>query len=569
MNDNQGVDAVHAYHQRTKHHLDRYAAGPGSLDWNAQPAAFRRWQGTRWYSLPRQAPDMDVPWSQLDEERPATPFDLDSLSRLLRLTAAITAWKQYGGSRWALRAHPSSGNLHPTETWAIAYWVDGLADGLYHYQNEDHTVEWRASTLTASDSQGLWLGFTSIPWREAWKYGERAFRYCQLDMGHVLAAVACAAALFGWRPRLVALDHDALAHCLGTDRAEDFAGVEAEEPEAIVAIHAPEPGSAPLPPLEWDEWSGVPSLLDPKPMYQWPVIDEVAVATRGPLESSPAPLLEMGERDGAPPSAFAQEQFPLWKTSEAKFRACGQRGIEGDSTVRAHGEAVIHPKPVPQGNGADPPATRVILQRRSAQAFDGQSVMPNAVFRQILSTLLPGGSPVWRMWDLPPRVHPILMVHRVEGVAPGLYILPRSEAGLTGLGEAMRREFHWTSADAALPLYQLVAANAQRTARTVSCHQDIASNSAFTLLFAAEFDGPLAENPAAYRHLHWEAGMLGHCATLEAEAAGWRGTGIGCFFDDADHEVLGLADSRYQVIYHYAVGMALEDARITTLPAYG
>jgi hypothetical protein len=87
-------------------------------------------------------------------------------------------------------------------------------------------------------------------------------------------------------------------------------------------------------------------------------------------------------------------------------------------------------------------------------------------------------------------------------------------------------------------------------------------------MFAAEFDGPLAENPAAYRHLHWEAGMLGHCATLEAEAAGWRGTGFGCFFDDADHEVLGLADSRYQVIYHYALGMPLEDARITTLPAY-
>jgi len=39
-------------------------------------------------------------------------------------------------------------------------------------------------------------------------------------------------------------------------------------------------------------------------------------------------------------------------------------------------------------------------------------------------------------------------------------------------------------------------------------------------------------------------------------------------FDDADHEVLGLQDDRFQVIYHYAVGMALEDRRILTLPAY-
>ncbi|MEW5769479.1 MAG: hypothetical protein AB1831_03860 [Pseudomonadota bacterium] len=114
-----------------------------------------------------------------------------------------------------------------------------------------------------------------------------------------------------------------------------------------------------------------------------------------------------------------------------------------------------------------------------------------------------------------------------------------------------------------------MSARAERTARTISCHQDIAAMSAFTLMFVAEFDAPLAENPAAYRHLHWEAGMLGHCATLEAEAAGWRGTGIGCFFDDADHEVLGLTDTRWQVLYHYAIGMALDDPRLTTLAAYG
>jgi hypothetical protein len=87
-------------------------------------------------------------------------------------------------------------------------------------------------------------------------------------------------------------------------------------------------------------------------------------------------------------------------------------------------------------------------------------------------------------------------------------------------------------------------------------------------MMVAEFAAPIAADPAAYRHLHWEAGMLGHIVTLEAEAAGWRGTGIGCFFDDADHEVLGLKDEQFQVIYHYAVGMALEDARISTLPAY-
>ena len=117
-------------------------------------------------------------------------------------------------------------------------------------------------------------------------------------------------------------------------------------------------------------------------------------------------------------------------------------------------------------------------------------------------------------------------------------------------------------------MFRLVAAQAGKTARALSCHQDIAMQCAVTFMMVAEFAAPVADCPAAYRHLHWEAGMLGHAITLEAEAAGWRGTGIGCFFDDADHEVLGIRDGQFQVIYHYAVGMAQDDPRISTLPPY-
>jgi hypothetical protein len=210
----------------------------------------------------------------------------------------------------------------------------------------------------------------------------------------------------------------------------------------------------------------------------------------------------------------------------------------------------------------------VILKRRSAQAFDGESVMPQAVFRQMLTCLLPGGSPVWDLWPHVARVHPVLMVHRVEGVAPGLYAMPRSDIAKGQLQSAFRDSFSWQAADIDLPLFLLIAAKAGKTARTLSCHQDIASHCAIAFMMVAEFAGPVAADPAAYRHLHWEAGMLGHVLTLEAEAAGWRGTGIGCFFDDAVHEVLGLTNDKFQVIYHYAVGMALDDPRISTLPGY-
>ena len=31
----------------------------------------------------------------------------------------LSAWKAYGGNRWALRCNPSSGNLHPTEGYLL------------------------------------------------------------------------------------------------------------------------------------------------------------------------------------------------------------------------------------------------------------------------------------------------------------------------------------------------------------------------------------------------------------------------------------------------------------------
>ena len=62
--------------------------------------------------------------------------------------------------------------------------------------------------------------------------------------------------------------------------------------------------------------------------------------------------------------------------------------------------------------------------------------------------------------------------------------------------------------------------------------------------------------------------MIGQVLYLEAEAVGLRGTGIGCFFDDGMHSLLGLKHRRYQSLYHFTVGGPLEDERLTMLPAY-
>src|SRR2546423_12838047 len=230
------------YHERTKHHFARFAPGPGRLDWANQPDPFRRFEGAPLTRLPLLGPD-DEPVSPEYESlyTPSTvasvPVDVRALSRLLEYALALSAWKEAGGTRWALRVNPSSGNLHPTDGYVLAGAIAGLdeAPGLFHYAPREHALERRAdcppelyARLMAGFPAGSFLiGLSSIYWREAWKYGERAFRYCQHDAGHAIGTLRIAAATL--RRSALVLDDVAdatIETLLGLDRAADFGGAE-------------------------------------------------------------------------------------------------------------------------------------------------------------------------------------------------------------------------------------------------------------------------------------------------------------------------------------------------------
>jgi nitroreductase len=172
-----------------------------------------------------------------------------------------------------------------------------------------------------------------------------------------------------------------------------------------------------------------------------------------------------------------------------------------------------------------------------------------------------------------PRIHLGLFVHRVDGLAPGLYALPRDPEKLPALKEVMRGDFRWERVLACppgLPLYLLHEGDCRALATAVSCGQDIAGDGAFSLGMIVDYMDSLRMYGAAfYKNLFWEAGMVGQVLYLEAEEAGIRSTGIGCYFDDPVHEAFGIASREWQSFYHFTVGGPLEDPRLTNLPAYG
>ena len=133
----------------------------------------------------------------------------------------------------------------------------------------------------------------------------------------------------------------------------------------------------------------------------------------------------------------------------------------------------------------------------------------------------------------------------------------------------MKPEFAWEKSVACphqLEFYRLQTGDARQLSEQISCHQSIAADGCFSLGMLAEFERPLRQYGAwFYPRLFWESGVVGQVLYLEAEAIGMRGTGIGCFFDDPMHSVLGLKDPQYQSLYHFTVGVPVEDPRLRSL----
>jgi SagB-type dehydrogenase family enzyme len=530
--DPDAVDDIIAYHDRTKHHPERYARGPGGLDWATQPDPFRRFAGSPVLKLPLADRD-DTPTTAIlfgATTTPPRPFTLDALGLFFELSMGLSARKEIPGNSWYLRMNPSSGNLHPTEAYAVLptrEWLPGGA-GVYHYAPLAHALEQRAhrSPGAKPDAAGFSVGLTSITWREAWKYGERAFRYCQHDVGHALAALRYASAVLGWRVELLPEWDDAqLTRLLGLDRTEDFADAERETPELLVRVkvnETVEPAPSPVTDAPV-EWFGRANRLS-RSHVGWPVIDEAI--------------------------AVSERKAPM--------------------TDQPFG-SIIWPPPAPPACAHS--SGQLIRQRRSAVNFDGVTGIPRETFLAILDTTLPRASaPPFDAWPFPPRLHLVLFVHRVTGLEPGMYLWLRAPADEDTLRHAFRGISNWeVPADLALtvPLRRLGRGDLRDFARTLSCQQDIAADGAFSLGMLARFEPVLRERgAAAWRELFWESGMIGQALYLAAEAAGVRGTGIGCYFDDVLHRALGLTGHEWQSLYHFTIGNPVEDLRLRSAPPY-
>ncbi|MFW2331619.1 MAG: SagB/ThcOx family dehydrogenase, partial [Nitrospinota bacterium] len=410
--------------------------------------------------------------------------------------------------------------------------------GVYHYHSKDHSLMKRMDA-TGPFLEGIgndcYIALTSLFWREKWKYGERAFRYCHIDLGHALAALRYSLALFGWSAiALTELADDTVAKITGINRIEDFPiDDEREFPGLIIKLNL-------------DRMTNDKNQLD----ASLKKIENLASRALGSVWQGKA-------------DSISKHQHKIWNRVEEV--------AEDAKIIDTKSRYWIAPKrPFDISPALDLNGAKLIKQRRSATSFDAQFTLPFKSFARILEATMVAYERVpFDIYQVKPTISLLLLVHSVSNLDNGLYLLPRISSSINKLQSLIRSEFDWENKKVEdIELLSLRKTNSREFAQIAACHQSIAAHSSFSLFMLADFKEQITNEPSRYKDIYIEAGVIGHALYLEAEAAGVRGVGIGCFFDDFIHEMLGIKDNSYQVVYGFTIGKPIHDSRFKTFEPY-
>lgn len=399
------------YHDLTKHSAESLRRAQHVLDWENMPDPFRHYEGVPVLDLPADPPVPGIP--ALDVLRGAYGHTSASngpalLSQLLFYSAAISASKRVPstGDKYALRVNPSSGNLHPTEFHFLTRGLKGWPDGLYHYRPSSHMAEQRAlgqiDFQSGEATDPIEFVLTSIAWREAWKYRERAYRYCLLDAGHAWQSLALSA-------RAMGCESFAMGHFPDDDVSHALRLNGDEWPMLLVRLRG-----RPLPLREPDTeemvWYGGQANLLSERQVKYSLLDRIHSATK-------------------------IEKIAVGSVSAEPARA---------------GSGALHlPPPAPSTRSFGEAAR----MRRSALDFRGGArSIPLAELSAILDS---AAQPFAADFSSAPLIQLYLYVHRVESVAPGVYRHWPDSGGLEQIQSGDQRV-----AAAGLSLHQDLAGNA-------------------------------------------------------------------------------------------------------------
>ncbi len=417
--DNHDLAEAWAYHDGTKHSVASVYRSGHQLDWAIMPRPFKVYPELEPLPLPHDFTSSTRPAPSAIADPGATPGDgppLDraALARLLYFSAGVLRRKTYAGGEMYFRAAACTGALYHVDLYVISGPLTDLDTGVYHFAPHDFALrrlragDHRGAVVAATAAEPaiaaapVIVACTSTFWRNAWKYQARTYRHCYWDDGTLLANLLAVAAAVDLPARVVlGFADDELNRLLDLDT----------EREVTLSLVALGRGAAAPPPAPAAPPLGLATLPLSAREVDYPAIRRAHAA------SSLTPGKEVGAWRGplaAPPFASP----------------------DGQDVALAPGVA-----------GAEPVET-VILRRGSTRTFARTPIS----LAQLSTILRASTRGIPGDWAARPDLY--LVVHAVEGIEPGAYVLDRDgerlhllragdfrrEAGHLGLGQALPAE---------------------------------------------------------------------------------------------------------------------------------
>jgi len=169
------------------------------LDWDDRPSPFKIYKNLPSTPLPHNFPyPRQDPLKAIQGENSvdnAAQVNLENLSEILFFSAGITRKMRFGSETHYMRAASATGALYPIELYIVSSGIQGLKSGIFHFnplsfaliQIRDRDSSLAEATADATASSPVTIVFTSMAWRNAWKYEARSYRHWFWDAG-VMAA---------------------------------------------------------------------------------------------------------------------------------------------------------------------------------------------------------------------------------------------------------------------------------------------------------------------------------------------------------------------------------------------
>ncbi len=200
---NEAVQAVLDYHRATNHSVESVQSNNLALDFSNLPRTYKLYRKLETVSLPEEPVASTLPaLSALSTTAGSTEEsvpDLATLGVLLKLSAGITKWLTVPNGKMAFRAASCTGAMYHIELYVVCGELEGLASGVYQYGVHDNALrrvrsgDFRGALADATGNNRsvanapVTIVYTSVFWRNAWKYQDRAYRHAYWDGGTILA----------------------------------------------------------------------------------------------------------------------------------------------------------------------------------------------------------------------------------------------------------------------------------------------------------------------------------------------------------------------------------------------